>query len=746
MSETITPQGTTRTTFSIATNDLVINGDVIAGGFIGSGGKITDLNINNVKTGNPLSKLFGGTNNSDYNDEGIVFNNNSENKLSSSSLLRWDNQENILYINNKNIVQDSSNYIEYTSNYLLNNIHETSNIIIENILDHIEQTLGIDNVNGIPIASSTKAGTIKVGDGLFISGEGFLSINPETIEIKVPIIIPQLPLLNLYQTKFNSIYKKYILNYNPNRGTRFDIDISLNDIGTKLPFWYKFNEIIDIDGGRTISNTGNTSALSTANSQNTNLILHGNATILPVNNDELIYEYTPLKNKYLDLDGEYGTYAEFNDSCDIKKIYNTGELGGDVVGLTFAFWFKCSNPENSKTFIIYGNNNFSDYVNIYINNNNKLVVNIFNFGKTEYEISQYNLFDGIWNHFCWSIDDVGKWEIYINGIKEPDITVYKIINLSISYDVRYIGRSRFDDTDNTLAFSMSDYRIYNCVLTTDEVIELYNSNNYTEYDITYYDESSKMSDAIVIGAGGGGNVNGGGGAGKIVFIENANILTGTFKIRVGRGGSGQNTTQNSSSGNNTTLHTIEADGGGSFDDIGGLGGSGSGNGGTNTDNYTDSLSVFNTNNIHFLGNNGYILKGGGGGAGTDGFINNGGNGSFGINTSIVNVNFKEYFDLPIDNSVGYYNSDDDKLYLAGGGSSNIYDENIRYYGYGGGWYNNKSAVGGDGIVILRFIYEFIEDINIPESVLDTSNYVLNTSNNLMSQLHSLISRIEALET
>lgn len=354
MSDTITPQGTTRAAFSISTNDLEINGDVIAGRFIGSGERITELNVNNITKGNALSKLFGGTNNSDYIDQGIVFNNNStiqnENKLLTSSQLRWDNQTNILYINDKNFIQDSSNYVNYTSNNLLSNIQETSNNIIESIFDHIETTLGIDNTTGIPIATTSRSGTIKVGEGLFMTSDGFLSINPEKIQIIVPSIIPSLPLLNLYQTTLKSVYKKYIFKYNPNRGTKFDFDEPLDGIGTVLPFWYKFNSIVSADGANTINNEGNTSALISANTYNTNLILYGSATIMPSDDNELIYEYTPLKNKYLVLDGTLGTYAKFNESCDIVNIYYTGELGGNIVGITFAFWFKCSDPQNEKTF------------------------------------------------------------------------------------------------------------------------------------------------------------------------------------------------------------------------------------------------------------------------------------------------------------------------------------------------------------------------------------------------------------
>ena len=228
MSDSITPSGTTRTAFSISTNDLEINGDVTAGKFIGSGEKITNINVDAINTGNALSKLFGGTNNNSYIHQGLIFNNNSEygndNKFLSSTKIRWDNQANILYINDKNFINDTSNHVISTSNILINYIESSSNHIISNILNHIETTLGIDNTNGIPIASDIRPGVVKVGEGLFMSQDGFLSIIPEAVQITTPTIIPQMDYQNLQQTRVKSIYKKFIFTYNHNRGKTFDLD------------------------------------------------------------------------------------------------------------------------------------------------------------------------------------------------------------------------------------------------------------------------------------------------------------------------------------------------------------------------------------------------------------------------------------------------------------------------------------------------------------------------------------------
>ena len=761
MSESITPSGTTRTAFSVSTNDLEISGDVTAGKFIGSGESITDLNIDSINRGNALSKSYGGTNNNSYIHQGIVFNNNSsiynDDKFQTSSRIRWDNQANILYINDKNIVQDSSNYVKTTSNILLNKIESkienSSNVIISDILTYIQDTLGIDNTNGISVASAKKPGIVKVGEGLFMSSDGFLSINPENIQNITPTVIPSIELQDLEQSLVKSIYKKYIFTYNPNLGTTFDYDESIEGIGIILPIWYNFSEIVNTSQ---INNKGNTTASSSASSSD-NLILHSTAVLKPDDSKNLKYEYTPLNNYYLYLDGVDGTYAEISDKCDIQKIYNIGDLGGYEVGITFAFWFKCSNPENSKSFMFLHSDDLSHYINIGIDDSNNLTFNIFNSGTNEYKVTQnVNLFDGKWVHLCWTINGNGKWLIYINNVKENDITITRNIDPNAIYIKKYIGRSR-NDTNNTLECSISDFRIYNKVLNDIQINELFNANKYTEYVLTYHEqENSIITDIIMIGGGGGGNLEGGGGAGKLIYINNANIFSRDYSIKIGRGGAGNYTTQTNTSGNDTYFHTLVAKGGGSHDDNSGIGGSGSGNGGTITDN--SSYPFLNTNDIYLRGNNGYTNFGGGGGAGSEGFDINGGDGVYEINNAELIVNFKDNFDLPTDNSIGYYNSTNNQLYLAGGGSSNInggkggyggggdgsttFDESLIYYGIngsGGGGFDNVGASGGDGIIILRFIDLLIESIKIPDSVLDTSNYVSSTSNLISANINTAIS-------
>jgi len=124
MSDSITPFGTTRSVFSLATNDLEINGDITASKFLGSGEKLTNIRINSINqstynNNEYLLRSLGGTGNRSFIDKGILFNNDTFSRFESSSNFRWNDTEKILLINNKDIVSDYSNYILKTFLILL---------------------------------------------------------------------------------------------------------------------------------------------------------------------------------------------------------------------------------------------------------------------------------------------------------------------------------------------------------------------------------------------------------------------------------------------------------------------------------------------------------------------------------------------------------------------------------------------------------------------------------------------------
>jgi len=89
MSDSITPFGTTRSVFSLATNDLEINGDIIASKFVGSGDKLTNITIKSINESTfnnnyVLDQTLGGTGSSTFIDKGILFNNETFRTLEST--------------------------------------------------------------------------------------------------------------------------------------------------------------------------------------------------------------------------------------------------------------------------------------------------------------------------------------------------------------------------------------------------------------------------------------------------------------------------------------------------------------------------------------------------------------------------------------------------------------------------------------------------------------------------------------
>ncbi len=97
----------------------------------------------------------------------------------------------------------------------------------------------------------------------------------------------------------------------------------------------------------------------------------------------------------------------------------------------------------------------------------------------EIYLRNFNYFDGVWRHFIWSISPTGEWSIYVNGIMVYNINNQIIIPYFNSlYQYNYIGKTfeRNQNANYYLNGYLDDFRIYDFVLTSNQVIELYNGN------------------------------------------------------------------------------------------------------------------------------------------------------------------------------------------------------------------------------------------------------------------------------
>jgi hypothetical protein len=769
MANSITPGGTSRTIFGITTGDIETSGIITASSLIGEGKNITNINANNITFGN-ISLARGGTGNSSFINNTIIY--SSNNKLISDINLVWE--ANVLKINNRDFLGDTSNYVKNTSNNLSNHINKNIDILSQSIIsntNNINKTnLDVSNYvlstsntlsyliktekgnSVISPATTNSLGSVQIGDvntGIFINNRGIISVMPEITYAVLPTVSNStLSFIPIPDTFYNVC--KFL--YNSSIGTTFD---RKNSSLLILPVWYKFTNSVD----NKINNSGFFDSL-------TKLELYGDITIAPSIAAQRNIEYTPLDTTYLQLNctTSTATYCKFENNFDINNIFRplTNRC------FTISFWLKVNLNNNEIVIIEFSNaieNNLRKLSINYVNNS----LNFFVYKINEPIITIPNINIGLWYHILWSIEwDVNKFKIivYINGLQKATQNITdNVIN-------EYLYRFGFDNyikntissADNILNynFCVSDFKIYNCILTSEEKDELYNTNFYTKYLVDFKD-TENICDILIYGGGGGGSLNFGGGAGKLIFVNDANILGGIKSIKIGRGGScySINNNQSAQKGIETTFEQLIADGGGA--NISSIlnvpGGSGSGNYGNVTNfNITNTLKTFlgNTSNIYSYG----FIGGeyGGGGAGSSGVFLNGGTGLYELNINNINidyynyynfnrtVNFKEYFYL-VDGDIGELNNNN--IYIACGGSGmSIIDNSkgitsIGYNSINSGCGGNSGENGKSGALLIKILTKRDRKI-LPKYIKETSNYIFNSSNNIINYVKNIPSWTKAI--
>ena len=404
-----------------------------------------------------------------------------------------------------------------------------------------------------------------------------------------------------------------------------------------------------------------------------------------------------------------------------------------------------------------------------------------------------------WTNYINSLQTDGFVQSYdLNYILNPGYTnaVFKS-NVAIGY-IDFIIPSGYDSCDITYGREGSDdpaqlkindidvdstnenLKTYTATnLVSGQIIRIYENhgqinrkikliyyNTQTEYTVNFPAETE--CDILIVGGGGGGGgveepatsgSGGGGGGGGVIFLQNQTISTGSYIIKVGKGGKGydiaDSTRQTGERGYNSSFNYIqtEAIGGGGGGTRGisflsqGLEG-GSGGGSSHTNGSTDTPGGLGTV-VNLLKADGTVLienyrqgynggttvyespySGGGGGAGGNGFgsADTPDDSAGGIGRAEENgVDFKTYFNIA--SGIGEHHTDS-KVYFAGGGasgyrsndanhsngglggggsSSNGPSENgVANTGGGGGARSGTAGTiqtggnGGSGIVIIRY--------------------------------------------
>ena len=594
MANSITPGGTSRSIFGVSLGDIVTGGSVTAATFIGGGKSITNINANNLTTGN-LGVARGGTGNSSFITNALIF--NSNNKLYSDNNLSWE--DNILTINSRDFLSDTSNYVSSEASKLTDRINNTESILIQQIsTDIVQTTLDVSNYilttsnilidyireeaanNIIYPATSTTLGSVKIGNGIYVNTNGVISLTPEIIYITPPVIYSSVPpIMPVPRTD----YMVCKFTYNPLLGTTFDRD---NPSRLILPIWCKFTEdsnniLINNEAGapnRGIRRIKNSGYQGYPENSLTSLELYGDIYISPRNLYMRNVEYMPLDTTYLELNctSNIATYGNFESGFNINSMFQRYSNWA----LTIGFWLKVNLYSNEITIIEFSNGDILNLRKLNINYVDNTLTFYMDKIKTPI-ITIRDIYVSYWNHIIWSIEKLAttlEVVVYINGDRRAKTTVDNGYVFDIGFN-KYI-RNTISSAANTsnYNFCVSDFKIYNSTLEDDAKKELYNLNKYTKYLVDFKDTST-ICDIMAYGGGGGGrggsanvfgnassgigggigngNSNYGGGAGNLVYVNDAYISKGLKTITVGRGGSAyySNVYSNIFSGNTSTVAT-----------------------------------------------------------------------------------------------------------------------------------------------------------------------------------------------
>jgi hypothetical protein len=144
------------------------------------------------------------------------------------------------------------------------------------------------------------------------------------------------------------------------------------------------------------------------------------------------------------------------------------------IGTTFAFWFKGNNPTTWQRIFDFGNGACNNNILIATNGNSHFNYGVWCQGNDTNTTGKLINFNDRWLHFAWTLDNNSKiWKTYLNGnlIQTRNNANYpKIINRTKAF----IGKSNWNDPN--LNGMITDFRIYDRVLSNKEIIIIYNNH------------------------------------------------------------------------------------------------------------------------------------------------------------------------------------------------------------------------------------------------------------------------------
>ena len=231
------------------------------------------------------------------------------------------------------------------------------------------------------------------------------------------------------------------------------------------------------------------------------------------------------------VDGIINRAIKFNNDYDIlSSINNFPEITSSST-YSYSIWVKRNTIDFTDFIFSQGVSSNTNEIGLLIDSNNK--INFYVFGNDILTTESY-IDTSRYIHIIAIIDN-NNISLYING------ALYSTTSVSahISEGILYIGSRGSDRT----RLSIDEFRIYNRSLNSSDVTCLYKdlSQKYgqSQYELTFNEDTE--CDILLVGGGGSGaSIGGGGGSGDVVYYSNVNFTSGSYIIKVGGGGIGNN--------------------------------------------------------------------------------------------------------------------------------------------------------------------------------------------------------------
>ena len=156
-------------------------------------------------------------------------------------------------------------------------------------------------------------------------------------------------------------------------------------------------------------------------------------------------------------------------------IWNAG------TGISFAFWVQIDTTTNSgsqRIFSFCDDNSRSRQLVVYKNGDTSHIVLYYIFSTRVGDVEAWNtadptviFVDDTWVHLVFSIDKSGIWNFYANNVAfDPGVTQ---VLTAATHGFSYLGGDCGALASPADEIYFDDFRIYNKVLSADEVAELY---------------------------------------------------------------------------------------------------------------------------------------------------------------------------------------------------------------------------------------------------------------------------------